>query len=110
MEQKSVMVSVSFVRGSGKHNQGGRPDLSIKFDSQLRNSAGLSPASPLESLSSGMKDTLLVLYSIMAGVYPWQDGLSSDSHASSELFSPSGARVGYHNLNPLKICLSTKKT
>jgi hypothetical protein len=38
---KSVMVSVSFVRGYGKHKQGGRPGLSIEIDLQLRNSAGL---------------------------------------------------------------------
>jgi len=75
---KSVMVSVSFVRGSGKHQQGGRPGLSIEIDLQLRNSAGLKPASPLLSSPSGVMDTLVVLYSIVAGVYLLQERLSSD--------------------------------
>jgi hypothetical protein len=66
---RSIMVSVSFLRGSGKHRQGGRPGLSIEIDLQLRNSAGLSPASPLLSSPSGMKDTLNASYSIVAGVY-----------------------------------------
>lgn len=61
------MVSVSFLRGSGKHKQGGRPDLSIEIDSQLRNSAGLEPASPLLSSPSGVKDTLIANYSIVGG-------------------------------------------
>ena len=66
---KSVMVSVSFVRGSDKQKQGGRPGLSIKIDSQLRNSTGLEPASPLLSSSSGMEDTLVAKYSIVSAVY-----------------------------------------
>jgi hypothetical protein len=66
---RSVMVSVSLMRGSGKHKQGGRPDLSIQIDSQLRNSAGLSPASPLLSSPSGVKDALNANDSIVIGVY-----------------------------------------
>jgi hypothetical protein len=63
------MVSISFLRGSGKRKQGGRPGLSIEIDSQLRNSAGLEPASPLLSSSSGIEDTLHANYSIVSVVY-----------------------------------------
>jgi hypothetical protein len=66
---KSVIVSVSFVRGCGKQKQGGRPGLSIEIDLQLRNSAGLKPASPFLSSPSGVMDTLVVLYSSVGGVY-----------------------------------------
>jgi hypothetical protein len=69
MKSHSVMVSISFLRGSGKRKQGGRPGLSIKVDSQLRNSAGLEPASPLLSSPSGMEDTLHATYSIVGVVY-----------------------------------------
>jgi hypothetical protein len=63
------MISISFLRGSGKRKQGGRPGLSIEIDSQLRNSAGLEPASPSLSSSSGMEDTLDAKYSIVSAVY-----------------------------------------
>src|SRR5690349_10827432 len=69
MKSHSVMVSISFLRGSGKRKQGGRPGLSIEVDSQLRNSAGLEPASPLLSSPSGMEETLHARYSIVSVVY-----------------------------------------
>ena len=69
MKSHSIMVSISFLRGSGKRKQGGRPGLSIEIDSQLRNSVGLEPASPLLSSPSGMEDTLHATYSIVSVVY-----------------------------------------
>jgi hypothetical protein len=69
LNNQLVMVSISFLRGSGQRKQGGRPGLSIEIDSQLRNSAGLEPASPLLSSPSGIEDTLLANYSIVSAVY-----------------------------------------
>jgi hypothetical protein len=69
MKSHSIMVSISFLRGSGKRKQGGRPGLSTEIDLQLRNSAGLEPASPLLSSPSGIEDTLHAHYSIVSVVY-----------------------------------------